>query len=170
MYKIWIFQNTKGPGLELFCVITLMSERVHGNSLLQHIAQFNLLFSHVYLFKQKKNGIMLWKLVLEKKSILVILEEYSSEFKLIIFENTSQKTFLMKIPCWIKDLVKWFRLTGINYISSIDKLVIYITRYWGLLSGWLSGKESSFNAGAERDMGSIPKSGRSPGDPHDNPL
>lgn len=35
-------------------------------------------------------------------------------------------------------------------------VVIYITRYWGLLSGWLSGKEASFNAGAERDMGSIP--------------
>ena len=47
-------------------------------------------------------GSLFWK----KKSILVILEEYSSEFKLIIFENTSQKTFLMKIPCWIKDLVK----------------------------------------------------------------
>ena len=99
-----------------------------------------------------------------------MLEEYSSELKLFIFENTSQKTFSMKIPCCIKDLVKWFRLTGVNYISSIDKRMIYIIRYWGFLSGWLSGKESSCNIGAARDTGSIPGLGRSPGVPHDNPL
>ena len=153
------------------CYHADVRERAHGNSLLQHTAQFKLLFSHVYLFKQKKMessfGSLFWK---KKKSVLAILEEYSSEFKLFIFENTSQKTFSMKIPCWIKDLVKWFRLTGINYISSIDKLMIHITRYWGFLSGWLSGKESSFNEGAARVMSSIPGSGRSPGDPHDNSL
>ena len=61
----------------------LMSEMAHGNSLLQHIAQFKLLFSHVYIFKQKKMescfGSLFWK---KKKSILVMLEEYSSELKL----------------------------------------------------------------------------------------
>ena len=48
--------------------------------------------------------------------------------------------------------------------------MIYITRYWGFLSGWLSGKESSCNVGAARDMGSISGLGKSPGDPHDNPT
>ena len=145
----------RGPVATLYC------NTLHSSNCYFHMC--------IYLNRKK------WNLPLEacfgkKKSILAILEEYSSEFKLFIFENTSQKTFSMKIPCWIKDLVKWFRLTGINYISSIDKLMIHITRYWGFLSGWLSGKESSFNEGAARVMSSIPGSGRSPGDPHDNSL
>ena len=35
---------------------------------------------------------------------------------------------------------------------------------------WLSGKESSCNAGAAGDTGLIPGSGRSPGGGHGNPL
>ena len=35
---------------------------------------------------------------------------------------------------------------------------------------WLSGKESACNAGATGDTGSIPGSGRSPGEGHGNPL
>ena len=38
------------------------------------------------------------------------------------------------------------------------------------LPGWLSGKESACNAGNERDAGSIPGSGRSPGGGHGNPF
>ena len=41
--------------------------------------------------------------------------------------------------------------------------------YMGL-SQWLSGKESTCNAGATVDSGSIPGSGRSPGGGHGNPL
>ena len=35
---------------------------------------------------------------------------------------------------------------------------------------WHSGKESAYQAGDLRTMGSIPGSGRSPGEGHDNPL
>ena len=38
------------------------------------------------------------------------------------------------------------------------------------LPRWLSGKESACNAGATGDLGSIPGSGRSPGEGHGNPL
>ena len=38
------------------------------------------------------------------------------------------------------------------------------------LPRWLSGKESACNAGAAGDMGSIPGSGRSPGEGRGNPL
>ena len=38
------------------------------------------------------------------------------------------------------------------------------------LPRWLSGKESSCNTGAAGDPGSIPRSGRSPGEGHGNPL
>ena len=38
------------------------------------------------------------------------------------------------------------------------------------LSQWLSGKESPCNAGDAGDMGLIPRSGRSPGGGHGNPL
>ena len=38
------------------------------------------------------------------------------------------------------------------------------------LPWWLSGKESNCNAGATRDVGSIPGSGRSPGGGYGNPL
>ena len=38
------------------------------------------------------------------------------------------------------------------------------------LPRWLSGKESTCNAGATGDLGSIPRSGRSPGEGHGNPL
>lgn len=72
-------QNTKGPGLELFCVITLMSERVHGNSLLQHIAQFKLLF-HMCIYLNRKKE---WNHALEacfgKKKCISYLREYSDE-------------------------------------------------------------------------------------------
>ena len=39
----------------------------------------------------------------------------------------------------------------------------------GSLPQWLSGKESTCNAGATGDAGSIPGSGRSPGRGHSNP-
>ena len=39
-----------------------------------------------------------------------------------------------------------------------------------MLSRWLSGKESAFNAGATGDVGSIVGSERSPGGGHSNPL
>jgi len=38
------------------------------------------------------------------------------------------------------------------------------------LPQWLSGKESTCSAGAIRDTGSIPGSGRCPGGEHGNPL
>ena len=38
------------------------------------------------------------------------------------------------------------------------------------LPWWLSSKESACNAGAVGDKGSIPGSGRSPGEGHGNPL
>ena len=38
------------------------------------------------------------------------------------------------------------------------------------LPQWLSGKESACNAGDIRDVGSIPGSGRSPGEGNGNPL
>jgi len=38
------------------------------------------------------------------------------------------------------------------------------------LPWWLSGKESSCNAGDTGDVGSIPGLGRSPGGGHGNPL
>ena len=44
---------------------------------------------------------------------------------------------------------------------------------WYVVSGlpwWLSGKESTCNAGTAGALGSIPGSGRSPGEGHDNPL
>ena len=40
----------------------------------------------------------------------------------------------------------------------------------GGASPWLNGKESSYNAGAAGDTGSIPGSGRSPGGGYGNPL
>ena len=41
--------------------------------------------------------------------------------------------------------------------------------YIGLLQ-WLSGKDSASSAGVRGDAGSIPRSGRSPGGGHSNPL
>ena len=41
---------------------------------------------------------------------------------------------------------------------------------WIGLSWWLSGKESTYNAGITGKAGSIPRSGRSPGGGHGNPL
>ena len=38
------------------------------------------------------------------------------------------------------------------------------------LPSWLSGKESTYSAGATRDIGSISGSERFPGGGHDNPL
>ena len=38
------------------------------------------------------------------------------------------------------------------------------------LPRWRSGKESASSAGATGDLGSIPGSGRSPGEGHGNPL
>ena len=38
------------------------------------------------------------------------------------------------------------------------------------LPGWLSGKESAYNAGASGDIGSTSGSGRSPGGGHGKPL
>ena len=38
------------------------------------------------------------------------------------------------------------------------------------LPRWLSGKESAYNAGAAGDLGRSPRSGRSPGKGHGNPL
>ena len=50
---------------------------------------------------------------------------------------------------------------------------VVVTRGWGAGEGlpwWLSGKESSWNAGASGDVGLNPGSGRSPGGGHGNPL
>ena len=50
---------------------------------------------------------------------------------------------------------------------------VVVTRGWGAGEGlpwWLSGKESSWNAGASGDVGSNPGSRRSPGGGHGNPL
>ena len=50
---------------------------------------------------------------------------------------------------------------------------VVVTRDWGAGEGlpwWLSGKESSWNAGASGDVGLNPGSGRSPGGGHGNPL
>ena len=41
---------------------------------------------------------------------------------------------------------------------------------WVGLPQWLSGKESTYNAGDIEDAGSIPGSGRSPGGRNGNPL
>ena len=41
---------------------------------------------------------------------------------------------------------------------------------WVSHSWWLSGKESTCNAGAKGDVGSIPGSGRFPGGRHGNPV
>ena len=52
-------------------------------------------------------------------------------------------------------------------------LQIQVTAVYGHSLGiprWLSGKEPAANAGDIRDMGSIPGSGRSPGEGHGNPL
>ena len=45
-----------------------------------------------------------------------------------------------------------------------------ILTYFLELPWWLSGKEFVCNAGATEDMGSIPRSGRSPGGGYGNPL
>ena len=47
---------------------------------------------------------------------------------------------------------------------------IYILIKDNGFSWWLSGKESTCNAGDAGDVGSIPGSGRSPGGGNDNPL
>ena len=47
------------------------------------------------------------------------------------------------------------------------KSVIYI-ELW--LLQWINGKESACNAGDARDTSSVPRSGRSPGGMHGNPL
>ena len=44
------------------------------------------------------------------------------------------------------------------------------TIYLKGLPWWLSGKESACNAGLTSDTGSIPRSRRSPGEGHGNPL
>ena len=48
----------------------------------------------------------------------------------------------------------------------------YLKRYKGHrgVLQWLSGKESACNVGDTGDMGSIPVSGRSPGEGNSNPL
>ena len=47
--------------------------------------------------------------------------------------------------------------------------ILYVLSLLGL-PWWLSGKESSCNAGATGDVGSVPGFGRSPGVRHGNPL
>ena len=59
-------------------------------------------------------------------------------------------------------------------------LSILLSRYLGVeflghiviygLPRWLSGKETSYNAGAVGDVGSVPGLGRSPGGGHSNQL
>ena len=57
---------------------------------------------------------------------------------------------------------------SLNSLSTSIFQLVYILR-WGL-PWWLSGKESTFKAGATRDSSLIPGLGRSPGGGHGNPL
>ena len=55
--------------------------------------------------------------------------------------------------------------------DSVTQFNLIITcLYQHGLPRWLSGKESASTAGATGDTGSIPRSGRSPGEGHGNPL
>ena len=55
-------------------------------------------------------------------------------------------------------------------LSHFQPMVLVLPKKKLGLHQWLSGKESTSNAGATRDMGLIPGSGRSPGGGNDNPL
>ena len=58
----------------------------------------------------------------------------------------------------------------ILWLKSVEWHVLYVSMLGNGLPQWLSSKESDCNAGATGVMGSIPGSGRSPGEGHGNPL
>ena len=61
---------------------------------------------------------------------------------------------------------------GTSLVAQWLRLHTFNAGTLGLIPGrdGLSGKESTCNAGDTEDMGLIPRSGRSPGGRHDNPL
>ena len=64
-------------------------------------------------------------------------------------------------------------LNGLFFLSLSFKSFVYMCIYMYIYTHifqWLSDKESACNAGATGDTGSIPGSGRSPGERHGNPL
>ena len=63
------------------------------------------------------------------------------------------------------------RLSGVlKAIQTIQRQDLDQDRFMSGLPWWLSGKESAYNGGATGNVGLIPRSGRSPGAGHGNPL
>ena len=69
--------------------------------------------------------------------------------------------------CDVSSLSVW---RGVLFGLIFKNLIVIEYTYVKGLPWWLSGKESACNAGAAGDMGSIPGSGRSPGEGRGNPL
>ena len=67
----------------------------------------------------------------------------------------------LQVLCWRRNLYP----TCIHLVLFLISMGLYMGLPW-----WLSGKKSTCNAGDARDMGLIPKSGRSPRGGHGNPL
>ena len=63
------------------------------------------------------------------------------------------------------------RLLGVlKAIQTMQRQDLDQDRFMSGLPGWLSGKESAYNGGTTGNVGLIPRSGRSPGGGHGNPL
>ena len=73
--------------------------------------------------------------------------------------NNSSIKVCVQVFVWTPILLS--RYLGVEFLGHI---VIYG------LPRWFSGKETSYNAGAVGDMGSVPGLGRSPGGGHSNQL
>jgi len=67
----------------------------------------------------------------------------------------------LQVLCWRRNLYP----RCIHLVLFLISMGLYMGLPW-----WLSGKKSTCNAGDARDMGLIPKSGRSPRGGHGNPL
>ena len=126
-----------------------------------------------------------------KLSLLIMGTKNPLPNKLTVIEEGNQKTIffffwvvywvlsvfgkLLWVNCYKKDI----HLENLSvYKQDIFFVYIIVLKFdfgvsaysFGVFPQWLSGKESSCNAGEAIDEGSISESGRAPGGQHSNPL
>ena len=78
----------------------------------------------------------------------------------------SEHFFMCLLTIWMFSLEKCFSGPSVH-----SKIIFYVELYELFrLPRWCCGKEPACSAGDARDMGSIPKSGRSPAEGKGNPL
>ena len=87
----------------------------------------------------------------------------------LFFWGTSTLFSIMAVPTYILTSVYKDTLLSTSSSSTLVIFLLFDNNHWGVPSGSV-GNESSCNAGDIGDTGSIPGSGRSPGEGNGNPL